>query len=156
MGSVGLPGGVLAQDAQPSQPAVDQAPDHRDLFANFLHHAVLGKFNRADAYAKRLLDSEPDPAEILQFADQYSNSMKTLFLLISKIEVSDSARRIIDLIHEGELLMRKDPQRVKLNIQKLGGDSRLNQPVSLHTCYTGRSGQESLTFPATWYQNRPA
>lgn len=122
MGSVGLSGGVLAQDTQPSQPAVDQAVDHRDLFANFLHHAVLGKFNRADAYAKRLLDSEPDPAEILQFADQYSNSMKTLFLLVSKIEVSDSARRIIDLIHEGELLLRKDPQRVKLNIQKLGGD----------------------------------
>ncbi len=100
----------------------DQAKENRDLFANFLHHAVLGKFSRADAYAQSLLDNNPDPIEILKYADQYTNSIKTLILLVSKVQVSDSARQVLDLIREGELLQRKDPQRIKLNIEKLGGD----------------------------------
>ncbi|MCH8964048.1 MAG: hypothetical protein IIB58_03725, partial [Planctomycetes bacterium] len=108
---------AAAPSAQPTA-----ADDNRDLFANFLHQAVVGKFNRADAYAKSLLANNPDPLEVLKYADEFSNSMKILFQLVNKIGVSDSAKGVIDLIREGELLQRKDPARILLNIEKLGGD----------------------------------
>ena len=88
------------------------ADDNRDLFANFLHQAVVGRFNRADAYAKSLLANNPDPLEVLKYADEFSNSMKILFQLVSKVGISDSAKGVIGLINEGELLQRKNPARI--------------------------------------------
>ncbi|MCH8881724.1 MAG: HEAT repeat domain-containing protein [Planctomycetes bacterium] len=99
--------------------------DAKSLFTNFLHNAVLGKFARADAFAKSLLAKNPDPLDILKWADEHTNSIKTLDLLLSKIEVSESASQVMDLIREGELLMRRDPQRIKANIQKLGGEPQM-------------------------------
>ncbi|MCH8053005.1 MAG: HEAT repeat domain-containing protein, partial [Planctomycetes bacterium] len=99
--------------------------DAKSLFTNFLHNAVLGKFARADAFAKSLLAKNPDPLDILKWADEHTNSIKTLDLLLSKIEVSESASQVMDLIREGELLMRRDPQRIKGNIQKLGGEPQM-------------------------------
>ncbi|MCH8054064.1 MAG: HEAT repeat domain-containing protein, partial [Planctomycetes bacterium] len=101
------------------------ADDAKSLFANFLHNAVLGKFIRADAFAKSLLAKNPDPLDVLKWADEHTNSIKTLDLLLSKIEVSESASQVMDLIREGELLMRRDPQRIKANIQKLGGEPQM-------------------------------
>lgn len=118
----------LAQDEEgdtagaTTQPAADDA---KSLFTNFLHNAVLGKFVRADAFAKSLLAKNPDPLEVLKWADEHTNSIKTLDLLLSKIEVSESASHVMDLIREGELLMRRDPQRIKANIQKLGGEPQM-------------------------------
>ncbi len=101
------------------------ADDAKSLFANFLHNAVLGKFKRADAFAMSLLAKNPDPLDVLKWADEHTNSIKTLDLLLSKIEVSESASQVMDLIREGELLMRRDPQRIKANIQKLGGEPQM-------------------------------
>ncbi len=101
------------------------ADDAKSLFTNFLHNAVLGKFVRADAFAKSLLAKNPDPLDVLKWADEHTNSIKTLDLLLSKIEVSESASQVMDLIREGELLMRRDPQRIKANIQKLGGEPQM-------------------------------
>ncbi len=95
---------------------------NRDLFANFMHNAVIGKFDRADNYAKALLARNPDPLEIMAYSDEQTNSLKTLMLLIENVQISDSAQKVIALIHQGELLVRKDPERIKLNIDKLGGD----------------------------------
>lgn len=120
-----IPSASAQDDDQPTAAPAAQPPaedDNRDLFANFLHQAVVGKFNRADAYAKSLLANNPDPLEVLKYADEFSNSMKILFQLVNKIGVSDSAKGVIDLIREGELLQRKNPARILLNIEKLGGD----------------------------------
>ncbi len=105
-----------------TQPAADEA---KSLFTNFLHNAVLGKFAQADAFAKSLLAKNPDPLDVLKWADEHTNSIKTLDLLLSKIEVSESASQVMDLIREGELLMRRDPKRIKSNIQKLGGEPQM-------------------------------
>jgi len=116
-----------AQDDDGNAAATTQeaADDARLLFTNFLHNAVLGKFARADAFAKSLLAKNPDPLDVLKWADEHTNSIKTLDLLLSKIEVSDSASQVMDLIREGELLMRRDPKRIKANIQKLGGEPQM-------------------------------
>jgi len=116
-----------AQDADEDEGITSESADegnlsNRDLFADFLHNAVLGKFQRADSYAQKLLANHPDPLEVLKFADEHTNSLKTLILLVNNVEVSSSANKVLELIHEGELLRRQNPQRIKINIDKLGGD----------------------------------
>ena len=54
--------------AAPGQVAGSDEPadGNRELFANFLHNSVLGRFEVADAYAKKLIANQPDPAEIMR------------------------------------------------------------------------------------------
>lgn len=117
-----FPGQLAAQDEAAPAQGQEISGDNRDLFGNFLHNAVLGKFDRADAYAKKLLAAHPDPLEVLKYADEHTNSLQTLILLVNKAEVSESAKQVLELIHQGELLQRQDPERIKSHIAKLGGD----------------------------------
>ncbi len=120
--ALGLLLAVLGATPLTAQDTPENPDENKALFANFLHNAVLGKFDRADNYAKRLIANHPDPSDILRYADEHTNSLKTLVLMINKVEVSESAQQIMALIHEGELASRQDPQRIKENIAKLGGD----------------------------------
>ncbi len=113
---------VLCLLTAPPASAQTSADENRDLFANFLHNAVLGKFDRADAFAQKLIDNNPDPLEVMRYADEHRNALKTLILLVNNEVVSDSAKTILGIIREGESLQRQDPERIKLNIEKLSND----------------------------------
>jgi HEAT repeat protein len=91
-------------------------------FGDFLHFSVLGRFDIADARAKELLaHPDLDPVELLKLAKESETSVDTLITLINHSSISESARKILDVIREGEHILRQDSDRIRENIENLGG-----------------------------------
>ncbi len=93
------------------------------MFRDFVHYARLGRFTAADAFAKALLEhSDLDPVEVLEAAEKDPKSLDTLLILIRSSSISERAKRVHELLIEGEVLRAKDSERIKANIEKLGGN----------------------------------
>ena len=109
-----------------SLPVMAQSDDGRSLktvFEDFLHFSVLGRFDVADSLAGELLGHENlDPVALLRLSQSNTKSIDTLVILINNSSISSQAREILDIILEGEHQLRQDVERIKTNIEKLGGD----------------------------------
>lgn len=133
---IGTAVSVSAQDAT-APPAADAPADNaaeeptiESLFANYLHFALIGRFDVADQkFAQPLLarpDIEPMSDEaaqtLIQLSEKYENSMDTLLLLINNSTIGDNAQKILSKIREAHTRKRMDPARIKSNIELLSGD----------------------------------
>ncbi len=118
---------VLASVGFAQTPAGDSGTASVDnLFADFLHYSVLGRFQLADAHARELLDHpDLDPVALLKLSEQHERSMDTLLILIRNSSIADSATAVLTKIYEGEQSQRKDADRVRINIDKLGGPPQM-------------------------------
>jgi HEAT repeat protein len=138
------------------QPADDQASPQgatvENLFADFLHFVKLGRFEMANSYGAALLKRQDlDPVELLNLSDKYRNSVRTLISIMDHVSVGENAKRIIDVIHEGERLRRKDPTRIKKNIEKLGGSPQMEFNAINHL---RESGEYAIPWMLSALQNR--
>lgn len=114
---------VLAQDSVQAQRRAASDATVESLFADFLHYAKIGRFTAADAHAKALLaHPELDPASLVELADKNRNSLNTLLILINKSTIGESAARVLGVLQHGEQQRRMDVERIRINIDKLGGD----------------------------------
>jgi len=97
------------------------------------HTAAVGRFEMADANFKALVDSNPDPVALLELARYNPNRHTILLKIMSQSEVGPSARAFLDVLGQGEELLRQDPQEITVNIEKLAGTPRMvhNATVSL-------------------------
>ncbi len=113
---------------QPNEADAEQAAGRTvaELFADFLHFSILGRFDLAESYAVELLNHpDLDPVEILRLSEEHERSIDTLTILVGHSTLGESAARILDLIHKGEHLLRKDVDRIRANIEKLGGPPQM-------------------------------
>ncbi len=124
-----------AETAPAAAPAADagtgdQEASLESLFANYLHFALVGRFDVADQkFAQPLLSRPelnpmtPEAAEaLIQLSEKYENSMDTLLLLINNSSIGENAQKIMALIREAHTRKRMDPARIKANIDLLKGD----------------------------------
>lgn len=131
---VAAPAGAQEATAE-SAPAAEAEPDAKDatlesLFANYLHFALIGRFDVADQrFAQPLLSRPelnpmtPEAAEtLIQLSEKYENSMDTLLLLINNSTIGENAQKVMNLIREAHTRKRMDPARIKTNIDLLKGD----------------------------------
>ena len=86
--------------------------------------AGIGRFDVANANFEALLNSDPDPVALLEFADQQKRRHTVLVQLINQRVMGKSAARMIKLLGRGESLIKADPGRIKNHIQRLGGPPR--------------------------------
>ncbi len=113
--------------AQTSPPAAGDAGSAQRLpiealFNDFLHYSVLGRFQLAETFALELLDHpDLDPVELLKLAERNARSMDTLLVIINNSTIARTAARVLEIIHQGEHLQRKDADRIKADIDQLGG-----------------------------------
>ncbi len=118
-GSAAIP--VQAQAPGNATASTDASVE--SLFADFLHYARIGRFSLADSYAKKLLaHPDLDPVIVMEKAHQDRKSLDTLLILVENSTLGESAAEVIELIKKGEYLKRQDPERIRANIQKLGGN----------------------------------
>jgi len=123
--------GAFAGDALGQTPAgraaTSGAEDSvEELFKDFLHYAVIGNFSLADARAQQLLaHPELDPEELLDISTRHKTSIDTLLNIIANSSIADSARKVLDVIDEGEARRRRDPVRIRINIKRLGGHPQM-------------------------------
>ncbi|MFQ5493908.1 MAG: HEAT repeat domain-containing protein, partial [Phycisphaerae bacterium] len=77
----------------------------------------------ADVNARALLTHpELDPVALMKAADEDRESLATLQRIIRISSIGESAARVLDLIRKGEEQERQDPDRIRVNIERLGGD----------------------------------
>ncbi len=120
-----LTSAVAQDDADAPAGDVDETAPY-EVFHDFVHFARVGRFDAAQAAASQLL-SVPDlnPVTLLTVAERDPRSIDTLLLIVNKTEISEVAQKVLDLIRAGEYELRKDPGRIKLNIEKLGGPPQM-------------------------------
>lgn len=98
----------------------------RSLYENFLHFARLGRFDAADAYAASLLAHDDlTPIRLLQLADGDPRSIDTLTFLVANTTVGENAAAVLDVIRQGEFERRQDRDRIRANVEKLGGHPQM-------------------------------
>lgn len=132
---------------QAADKAAAQIPDDastESLFVDFLHYARMGRFTLADAYAQRLLSREDlDPVAVLEAANKNKKSVDTLLIIIKNSpsfensSLGDNAAKVLQLIQEGESLKRKDAERIRDNISKLGGNPQQEMFGTRHLAESG-------------------
>ncbi len=86
--------------------------------------ASIGRFDVAKANFDALLATDPDPVALLEFADQRRGRHDTLIRLTDHPTLSESVRKLLNLLGRGESAIKADPSRVKANIERLGGSPR--------------------------------
>ncbi len=107
------------------------------------YFASVGRFDIADANFKALLEAEPDPVALLEFADRVRPRHEVLVQLSDNAVVGETARKIIRVLEQGERLIKSDPVRVKAHIDRLVGAPRQfeNAVASLR-----ESGEYAIPF----------
>ncbi len=108
------------------------------LFGDYLHYARLGRFELADTQADLLLEHpDLDPVELVAIADRDKRSLTTLMLILRKSEAGENAGKVLDVLRQGELELRRDPERIRKNIEKLGGPPQMEHNATEHLVHSG-------------------
>ena len=120
-----VPAGAQSPDRTPAGLSEETV---ETLFVDFLHYANLGRFTQADSTGKTLLaHKDLDPVKLLELSTEHADSIDTLLILIaSNASISETAQKVLDVIHRGEYEMRKDAERIRVNIERLGGPPQSN------------------------------
>jgi len=95
---------------------------------DFLHYTKIGRFDLAAGYAQAVLDSKPDPVELLGLSEANPPGFAIL-LKVSKAqpdaELKELTDQILDIIEKGRFIRRADPKIITAEIKRLSdGTSR--------------------------------
>lgn len=88
------------------------------------YFSQIGRFDVAAANWQALLADNPDPVSLVEFTDRVPRRREILIQLQTHPTLGDSVRRLMDLLAEGERLVKSDPTRIQENIRRLGGAPR--------------------------------
>jgi len=88
------------------------------------YFAAIGRFDVANANFRALLDSNPDPVALLEFADRNERRQLILVRLSDHPIIGPACRELISLLETGEVQIKADPTRIKEHIERLGGPPR--------------------------------
>lgn len=88
------------------------------------YFASLGRFRVANANFEALLEQNPDPVALMELADRYPERHRVLVQLAGNPIMGDSVEQVLELIREGERLVKSDPMRIRHNIGRLAGPPR--------------------------------
>ena len=94
-------------------------------WGDFLHYTAVGKFDLAKGYGEKLLQSDPDPVEMLDLSEKYENSYAILLQIYNfNDELKDIASQVITIIEEGRYVKRIDPSIIREEIARLSSTLR--------------------------------
>jgi HEAT repeat protein len=116
-GALGPNGKVVAQHLLTGREQMNEADDG-------WYFCQVGRFEIAAANFQALLNAKPDAVAVLDFAGRVSNRRDVLLELVENPTVGESAREILRLLERGEEEIKADPNRIRENIERLGGPPR--------------------------------
>ncbi len=123
--------GAAAEEKAAENAPAEAAADNgiRSDFLNFLHFAIIGRFDFAQAHAKSLLqrpDVNPlskEAAEtIVELCKERPAAIDTLITLITNSTIGDDAGKVMALIREAHRQKRMDPEQIAASIKMLAGN----------------------------------
>jgi HEAT repeat protein len=114
------------------------------LFADFLHFVKMGRFDMANSFAAALLEHPNlDPLTMVELSEKYHDSVETLIEATRLADVGPNALRVLEVIRQGEFMVKTDPERIVAQIERLYGSP---QAVLNATARLRESGEYAVPF----------
>ena len=91
-----------------------------DNWDDFLHYTAIGRLDLAAGYAQAIIDSSPDPLELLELAESNPNGYQILLKMnASSDELRDVSAKILAVIEKARFLRRTEPRIIIQEIKRL-------------------------------------
>ncbi len=92
---------------------------------DFLHYTAVGRIDLAKGHAQLVLDSNPDPVELLKISEQNPQAYGILLRVYNNsAELKDVASKLLDIIEKGRFELRTNPEIIKQEIARLSTTER--------------------------------
>ncbi len=94
---------------------------------DFLHYTKIGRFGLAKGYAQAVLQSNPDPVELLKLSKENPQGYAILLRVnefAPDAEMADLSGKIIAIIEQGGFIRRADPRVIVGEIKRLSSTER--------------------------------
>lgn len=109
--------------AQETTAAPQEAPSAKAIesdWNDFLHYTLIGRFDLAQGFGQRLLDSKPDPLLLLELSEENPRGYELLLKVqADSDQLREIAEGILRVIEEGRYLRRTDPKIILAEIARL-------------------------------------
>jgi len=89
---------------------------------DFLHYTKIGRLDLARGYAQVILDSNPDPVELLALSKENPRGYAILLRVIDTApdaELVELSSKLLDIIKQGIFIRRSDPKIIVEEIKRL-------------------------------------
>jgi HEAT repeat protein len=94
---------------------------------DFLHYTTIGRFDLAKGYAQAILESNPDPLELLTLSEENPRGYALLLKVTdtsSDTELVELSKKVLDVIEQGRFTRRTDPKIIGEEIRRLSTTAR--------------------------------
>ncbi len=98
-----------------------------DNWNDFLHYTKIGRFDLAKGYAQAVLQSSPDPQELLTLSEENPQGYAILLKVTDtapEAELAELSEKILDIIEQGRFIRRADPKIITEEIRRLSSTIR--------------------------------
>jgi HEAT repeat protein len=94
---------------------------------DFLHYTKIGRFDLAKGYAQAVLNSQPDPVDLLVLSEANRAGVAILQRVVDLApdpELVDVTRKVLAIIEQGKFIRRSDPKIIIEEVKRLTGTDR--------------------------------
>ncbi|MHC4244015.1 MAG: hypothetical protein ACYSU4_16545 [Planctomycetota bacterium] len=94
---------------------------------DFLHYTKIGRLDLAKGYAQAILDSNPDPVELLSFSETNRAGLAILERVVDlapDAELVEVSRKVLAIIEQGKFIRRSDPKIIIEEVKRLSTTER--------------------------------
>jgi hypothetical protein len=92
----------------------------QDDWNDFLHYTAIGRFDLAQGFGQKLIDSNPDAVELLALSEENPDGYNILLKMNAESEeLKGVSGKILDIIEKGRFIRRTDPKIIVEEIRRL-------------------------------------
>jgi HEAT repeat protein len=101
------------------------AQELSDDWNDFLHYTVIGRFDLAAGFAQKIIDSNPDPLELLKLSEENPRGYAILVKVhAGNPDIAPLAEKILEIIEKGRFARRTDSEIITAEIKRLSSTVR--------------------------------
>ncbi len=94
--------------------------DLSDLWNDFLHYTAIGRFDLAQGYAQKLIDSSPDPKAVLALSESNPEGYRLLLKMQTDSDLlREVSGKILEIIERGRFELSTEPRIINEEIRRL-------------------------------------
>lgn len=94
--------------------------DTKSDWNDFLHYTAIGRFDLAQGYGQKLIDSEPNAVELLALSEENPDGYNILLKMNAESEqLKEVSGKILEVIEKGRFIRRIDPKIIVQEIRRL-------------------------------------
>lgn len=95
------------------------------LWGEFLHYAKIGRLDLAKSYGQKLIDSNPDPVEVLELSRENPFGYELILKMYANSEdLKEIAGSVLDIIEQGRLDKKTNSGIIAEEIKRLSSTTR--------------------------------